>query len=208
MDCGSNTTDLEFVQRCVSGDKGAWDNFVEKYSRLIYNYIYSILEIRGPSSPMYDKVNDIFQEIFLSLVKDNFKKLKSFKAKNGCSLASWLRQVTINQTIDYIRKLKPAVSIDAENDDDASLKDILADDCISARDTLSDKERLARLNDCIEQLDNDDKFFVELHINRDLSLEEMKDILRASRGAVDMRKSRIIEKLKDCFRHKGFQLDF
>ena len=94
--------DLEFIQQCASGDKKAWDEFVDKYSRLIYNYIYSVLKTKGLTLAQ-ENIEELFQEIFFSLIKDDFKKLKSFKGLNGCSFASWLRQVTVNFSIDYIR---------------------------------------------------------------------------------------------------------
>ena len=151
--------DLEFVHRCIKGDKRAWDEFINKYSRLIYNYIHSVLKIKG-STFTQENINDLFQEIILSLVKDNFKKLSSFKAKNGCSLASWLRQVVVNFTIDYLRKFKPTVSIDEETDDGFSLTEILSSHSPSVTDQLSDEERLIHLKDCIDKLDNNDKFFL------------------------------------------------
>ena len=197
--------DLEFVRRCVKGDRRAWNEFVEKYSSLIYNYIHSVLKIKGHTFTQ-ENIHDLFQEIFLSLVKDNFKKLSSFKALNGCSLASWLRQVTINFTIDYIRKLKPGVSIDEETDDGFNLADLLFSNSPSAADTLSQEERLAHLKDCIDKLDIDDKYFLELHLNRGLGLEELKDYFKLSRGATDMRKFRIVERLRECFKSKGFIL--
>lgn len=199
--------DLEFVQRCIRQDKPSWDKFVEKYSRLIYSYIYSVLKIKG-SLVSQENIHDLFQEILLSLVKDNFKKLISFKAKNGCSLASWLRQVTLNFTVDYLRKFRPTVSLDEEKDDGFSLKEILVDDSLSASDTLNANERLEQLKDCIDWLDKADKYFLELHINRNLTLEELRRHFRISRGAIDMRKRRIIKRLKECFKSKGFQLDF
>lgn len=199
-------TDLGFVQRCVKGDKRAWDEFIDKYSRLIYNYIHSALKIKGYAFAE-GNLNDIFQDIVLSLAKDNFKKLSTFKAKNGCSLASWLRQVTVNYTIDYIRKLKPALSIDAENDNGLSLAEILPSACASVKDTLVQEERIAHLKDCINKLDTDDKYFLELYIHRGLNPVELKAHLRISRPAVDMRKSRIVERLKECFKEKGM-LDF
>ena len=115
--------DLEFVRRCVNGDQQAWGEFIEKYSRLVYNYALSILSSNNYSFAQ-NHLPDIFQEIFASLLKDNCKKLRSFQARNGCSLPSWLRQVTVNFTIDYIRKLKPLVSIDEETDDGFSLAEI------------------------------------------------------------------------------------
>ena len=197
--------DLEFVRRCVKGDKRAWNEFVERYSSLIYNYIHSVLKIKG-RTPAEDNVNDLFQEIFLSLAKDNFKKLSSFQARNGCSLASWLRQVTVNFTIDYIRKLKPLVSIDAETDDGFSLAEILMSNSPSVTDVLSQEERFTHLKDCIDKLALDDKYFLELHIHRGLGIEELKAWFKISRPALDMRKSRIIERLRDCFKRKGFVL--
>jgi RNA polymerase sigma factor (sigma-70 family) len=199
--------DLEFVQRCVKKDKASLDEFLKTYSRLIYNYIHSVLNAKGYSVAQND-INDIFHEIFYSLIKDDFKKLRTFKARNGCSLASWLRQVTINFTIDYIRKIKPVISIDEETDDELSLKDSLADDSAAVADTLSQEERIKGLKECIENLGTDDKYFLELHINRGLRLEELKEHFKLSRGAIDMRKLRLIDKLRECFKSKGFLLDF
>ncbi len=199
--------DLEFARRCAEGDKCSWDKFVDRYSRLIYKYIHSVLNTRGLTFTQ-DSVSDIFQDIFLLLTRDNFSKLKSFKAKNGCSLASWLRQVTINAAIDYTRKLKPMVSIEQENEDDLSLKDILPDNEPLARDKISGEEKIFQLKDCIQGMVKDDKYFLELHLNRGLTLDQLKRHLKISRGAIDMRKSRIIDKLRDCFKSKGFKLDF
>lgn len=198
--------DLEFLQRCVKGEKPAWDEFVERYSRLIYNYIYGVLNAKGCSLAQND-IQDIFQEIISHLIKDNFKKLKTFKAKNGCSLASWLRQVTINFTIDYLRKNKPTVSLEEETEEGFSLKELLADNSPTITDTLSHQERLKNLKDCIERLDTDDKYFLELYLNRALSLEEIREHLQLSRAAIDMRKSRLIERLRGRFKKKGFALD-
>ena len=200
--------DLEFVQRCVRGEKAAWDELVDKYSRLIYNYIHSILKLKGVNQFSQDNIRDLFQDIFLLLAQDNFKKLRSFKARNGCSLASWLRRIVINHTIDYIRRTKSNISLDEETDEGFSLKDILTDDSPSIKDTLSEKEKFVSLKDCIQELDIDDKYFVELHINKGLRLQELKEHFRVSRGAIDMRKSRIIDRLRECFKHKGFALDF
>ena len=195
--------DLEFIQRCASGDKQAWDEFVDKYSRLIYNYIYSVLKTKGLTLAQ-ENIEELFQEIFFSLIKDDFKKLKSFRGLNGCSFASWLRQVTVNFSIDYIRKIKTTVSLDQEDEEGFSLKDILTDNSLHTADVLEQEESYSNLTGCIEGLDNDDKYFLELYINRRVSLEELSRFFKISRGAVDMRKARIINKLRECFKSKGF----
>ena len=199
--------DLSFVQACVKGDKQSWNEFLSRYSRLIYNYIYSVLSVKG-SSLSEEQIEDIFQEIFYSLIKDNYKKLATYQGRNGCSLASWLRQVTINFTIDYLRKLRPMVSIDIETEEGLSLKDILKDLSADAVEFLSDQDRRKTLRDCLDLLDPGEQYFMELFLNQGLNLEQIREYLKINRGAVDMRKGRILQKLQGCFKNKGFKLDF
>jgi len=196
--------DLEFVQRCVSGEKAAWDEFVEKYSNLIYRYIHGVLRLKGFNLSDLDIADDLFQEIFLLLSKDNFKKLKTYQAKNGCSLASWLRQVATNHSLSYLRRLKPAVSLDDNLGDDFTLKDVIADNSVPIDDALTSEDNIVQLTDCIQRLDEEDKFFLRLYIDQGLSLKELEKILRLSRGSVDMRKARIVDRLRECFKNKGF----
>lgn len=106
-----------------------------------------------------------------------------------------------------MRKFRPAVSLDEETDEGLCIKDQITDTSISVRDKLNLEEKIIHLKECIEKLDTDDKYFLEFHINRGLNLEIMKDMFKVSRAAIDMRKSRIIERLRECFKGKGFALD-
>ena len=134
--------DLEFVQKCIKGDKASWDAFVEKYSRLIYSCIYHVLHSKGTRLPQ-ETVHDLLQEIFVLLIDNHFQRLKSFKAKNGCTLASWLRQVSVHYTVDYLRKLKPTLSLDEEREDGRSLIETLTSGLSPQKDTLSQEEALS-----------------------------------------------------------------
>ena len=196
--------DLKFVQGCLKGSKQSWSEFIERYSRLIYNYIHSVLTVKG-SSVSTEQVEDIFQEIFQALIKDRYRKLSTYQGKNGCSLASWLRQVTINFTIDYLRKLKqPMVSLDALDDEGSTLKDILKDFSPGAKEFLNYQDRRKALQECISLLDLDEQYFLELCLGQGLTPEEIKEYLKISRGAVDMRRNRVLQKLRGCFKKKGF----
>lgn len=199
--------DLEFLQRLVKGDRRTQDEFLRRYSRLIYRYIHSTLKVKR-FHPAQEQAEDIFQEILCLLIKDNFKKIKSFRARNGCSLASWLRVVAINFTIDYLRRTRPAISLDGQTEEGLVLKDILADSSAVPDDMAVQNEKYASLKDCIKRLGKDDKYLVRLHIHGGLGQQELSKLLRISRAAVDMRKSRLIQRLRDCFRSKGFKLDF
>ena len=198
--------DFDLIKRCATGDKQARTQFIEKYSRLIYNYIVNVLYARkDPAAQCH--VNDVFQELFCFLLEDNARKLCSFQARNGCTLASWLRQVTVNFTIDYLRKIKPELSLDGGDDEGGTLMGMLSYGSASAADSLHAREQMENLKDCIEMLGIDDKYFIELHINRGLKLDEVKTHLGISRNALDVYKSRLMNRLRDCFRSKGYVIN-
>jgi RNA polymerase sigma factor (sigma-70 family) len=199
--------DLEFLQKCIDGDRLSRAEFLDRYSRLVYNYIHHVIKSKGFSSGE-SLVQDIFQEVFRALFDDDCKKLRSFKAKNNCTLATWLRQVVINFTIDYLRRQKQLISLDSENEDGASLSDLLVDGTDAADKIIGLKEKLSQLEHCIDKLDLNEKFFIELHFKQGLKLERLKTLFEVTRGAIDMQKQRLINKLRDCFRSNGFALDF
>lgn len=198
-----NMDDLGFVHKFVKGDIPAREEFLRRYSRLIYSYIHHVLKVKSFNLHT-ECVDDIFQGFFAFLIEDDCRRLKSFQARNGCTLATWIRQLTINFTRDYLRRIKTNISIDVESEDGCTLKDMLVDNTLPVTDLLHSKERLKVLDYCIELLNRDDKFFLELNLNQGLRLEDLREFLNISRGAIDMRKARIINKLKDCFRDRGF----
>jgi len=195
--------DLEFVRRCIAADPDAWNAFIERYSRLIYSAIHATLRLKGYDSRFLDSVGDIFQDVFAFLQHDTYKKLKTYQGKNGCSFASWLRLVTVRRTIDYLRKQKNMVSLDAADEEGNSLSDICAAAGVSARDSCIGEDVLFQLAQCIDGLPGDDRYCLELLFRQRLSPVEVGQTLGISRQAVDMRKMRFLDKLKDCFRKKG-----
>jgi len=197
--------DLRLIKGCIKGNKAGWDEFLRRYARLVYNYIYNTLRIKGHDLTN-DSIKDIYQGIFSHLIEDNYRRLRNFKGKNGCKLGSWLRTITINYTIDYMRRQKPAISLDEENEEGARLIEIIPDDSKGQDEELAKKERLEHLSDCIDKLNTEDKYFIDLHMHKGLGSDDLMHILKINRGALDMRKIRMIAKLKECFKSKGFNI--
>ena len=88
---------------CLNGEKRAWDAFVLQCSALVYHTIRKTFSLYH-TEPRTDLVEDLFQDVFLTVLKDDFKKLRQFRGDRGCSLASWLRIVAVRLTIDFLRK--------------------------------------------------------------------------------------------------------
>ena len=182
----SDISEEELLKGCISGDKGKWTIFVQRYNKLIYHTIYKTLRVNDkPTNP--DDVNDLFQEVFTSFCADNSKKLRMFDPTKCCSLPSWLRMITVRMTIDHLRKNKPLTSID-----DLTTEPSQAGD----QEAIIDEESLNSLKELLEELPAKDKLLIELSYLRELPPDGVAQILHISVGAFYTRKNRIIEKLK------------
>ena len=188
--------DLKFVRRCLSKDRRAWDEFIQRFSGLIYSYILGVFKSRTSHHFKANNIEDAFQDFFIYIRKNNCKKLRTFQGRNGCTLASWLRQVVIHFSLDYIRGFRGHLSLDQAYNGEGNIKDTIFDQSGSIRDKMIKQERITRLKKCIQALDRDQRLFLELHLNKGVAVDKLAKLFRVSRGALDMRKARIIGVLR------------
>ena len=185
----------QLIARCVKGDKEAWDEFVDTYKALIYDAILRTFHFVGYKN-IEEAAGDIFQDVFASLLRDNCRKLRSFKWKNGCSLASWLHIIAKNITFDYIRKHfsreKIIVSLTKGSED----KEDTFEDKESSLENLEHKEKVNIFEGALKELPKEDIYLIELLYFREYSSKRVAKILGKSVDALYMQKKRMIDKLK------------
>ena len=80
----------------LAGDKRAWDNFVRRYAALIVAAVRGIAAISGD-------VEDLTQEVFVRLCKDNFRLLRTYDATRA-SLSTWITIVARSTARDALRR--------------------------------------------------------------------------------------------------------
>jgi RNA polymerase sigma factor (sigma-70 family) len=96
----SDLTDL------VRGDKAAWDRFVHRYAGLILSAVRRVVGQDGD-------VDDIVQDVFVRLCKDDYRLLKQFDPARA-GLSTWLTIVARSAARDAARRRKLATqAIDA-----------------------------------------------------------------------------------------------
>jgi RNA polymerase sigma-70 factor (ECF subfamily) len=89
----------------LTGDKRAWDVFVRRYAALI------VAAVRGVAVNSGD-VEDLAQEVFVRLCKDDFRLLRTYDAARA-SLSTWITIVARSTARDALRRRRPdSVSID------------------------------------------------------------------------------------------------
>jgi RNA polymerase sigma-70 factor (ECF subfamily) len=90
----------------VSGDKVAWEAFVRRYAGLV------AAAVRGVAREATE-VEDLAQEVFLRLCKDDFRLLRSYDPTRA-GLSTWITIVARSTARDAMRRHRPVLTpIDA-----------------------------------------------------------------------------------------------
>jgi RNA polymerase sigma factor (sigma-70 family) len=178
---------------CLRSDKAAWDSFVLQYSNLVYHTIKKTL-VRHQAEPRADVVEDLYQEFFVSLIRNECKKLRQFKGAHGCSLASWLRLLTARLTTDFLRKQGPT---------SGEVAGAMSPHSPDAAEPLLNEQQESLLNQAIQTLSPRDRILIDLYYRQALASEEVAALLKTSVNAVYTQKSRVLEKIREVLRRSG-----
>ena len=181
------------IAGCLRSEKAAWDSFVLQYSNLVYHTIKKTLNLHQVE-PRADLVEDLYQEFFISLLRNDYNKLRQFRGAHGCSLASWLRLLTVRLTIDFLRKQAPT---------SGEVAGAMSRDSPDPAEPLINEEQERLLIQAIQSLSARDRILLDLCYRQALASEEVAQLLKTSVNAVYVQKSRVLEKIREVLRRSG-----
>jgi RNA polymerase sigma factor (sigma-70 family) len=95
----TNSLDLKALAR---GEKPAWDAFVRRYAGLI---LAAVRPVARPGA----ELEDIVQEVFTRLCKDEFRLLKTYDPARA-GLSTWLTIVARSTARDMQRRRQPPIA--------------------------------------------------------------------------------------------------
>jgi RNA polymerase sigma-70 factor (ECF subfamily) len=200
---GTSSDDFSLINDCISGGEEAWHAFIDRFSQLVY---YSIHKAVKPYSADLDQedIEDIYNGVFLSFIENNYKKLRQFEGKKGCTLSSWVRLIAIRHTIDFLRKQRQHIATDDESYTARPMHETLQDNAPSVLDHMEMSETKKIMKKAIDTLPSSDRLFMELYYKKELSPEEIARIMNVSVGTVYSKKNRIREKILKILQSRGF----
>jgi RNA polymerase sigma factor (sigma-70 family) len=174
--------DAELVARCRAGDRDAWNELVNRFSR----YVYAIC-VRAFRLPEHD-AEDVFQEVFAR----TYEQLD--KLRDDAAFRSWLGQLTRRLCIDRLRasaREQPMEEIEPGGVDDT---------IATLDDAMTVHEALATLSEnCQDILD---RFFA-----RDESYRTIGDALDLPAGTIASRISRCLARLREALEGRNVVSD-
>lgn len=183
-------SEKELLSACIQGCNESWDTFVCKYTKLIHHTIRGVFQTYKVDSYYHD-THDIHNSIFLSLIEDNYKKLRQYEGRNGCSVSSWLVVVATNIVLKFIKRQNIPGNTTVNVDE----IEILDSHEKQPDEVLLEREREELFKELVSGLNTNDMLFLELYYRKELSVETVADILSISVSTVYSRNTRIREKL-------------
>jgi len=187
--------DHKLLTQCFSGHKKAQERFVRNFSNLVYRTIQHTFILKHLPFT-YADLEDLHNTVFLMLFENQCNKLRQYRGKNGCSLATWIRIVTIRIVLNQFRK-KGIDSI-AWQYNRIAFEDIpeLKEDAPGPLAKMEEAERKQLIEKGIRNLPSRDRLFLMLHFEKGFSIKEVAETMQLSIDNAYTIKHRAVQKLK------------
>ena len=190
-------SDRELLQLCIDGDRSAWGEFVERFSRYVY-YLIQVTAKRHSVRIDEEESADLHNDLFLALLEDDRRRLRAFRGSNGCSVRSWIRVIIIRRTIDALRKRKKVLSLDAGPEEKGSAPVVVDErpDALDQMVAFEDQQKRERLSELANLLSESDRLLLEMLFVQKLSPDVIAATLNINKGALYTRKTRLVQRLQ------------
>ncbi len=97
----SKTDDTELVQKCMNGDRQAFEGLLVKYEKPVYNAAYRMLHSR-------EDARDVTQTVFLKA----YEHLDSYDPQY--KFFSWIYRIALNESVNCLKKQNRLDALDRE----------------------------------------------------------------------------------------------
>ncbi|MCG9134566.1 sigma-70 family RNA polymerase sigma factor [Candidatus Poribacteria bacterium] len=178
----------KLITRTQNGDAEAFNPIVRKYQQRIYNLIYRRIG-------NHEAAEDLCQEVFLKA----WQALPGFKKKSV--FYSWLYQIAINCSIDFLRKQKNQIVFPCEK------LSVSADDFLqmlhthpSPHEILEKEEFEYLIHEAAGQLPPGQYRVFYLRYQEELSIKEIAAHLNKSEGTIKTHLHYTHRKLRNMLR--------
>ena len=195
--------DDKLLKGCVFNHREARTEFFRRFESYIRSVVRKTVS-RYCNRVDQSVVEDLVQEVFVALFAGHCRRLRMFKGKNGCPLRAWVRVISMRTTVSQMRKWKHHSALPGEEGSAGSLK--LVDPTTrpdNAYEARAERERSKMIFELVESLSEEDRTLFNMIYIDEVSVPEMTERLNIQRGALYMRKNRVIARLKRQAERRG-----
>jgi RNA polymerase sigma-70 factor, ECF subfamily len=188
-------SDKDLVTRCLSGDTGAWNNFVDRFSGLVYWAIKRKFN-RYYSAYLTSDIEDIYQRLFASI----WEKKNLAAVSDRDDIAPWLIVLASNLTTDFMRKKM--------REEDFLQNKLTAETQTMDKDSvIFVEEKWDLLGEAMRLLNEKERAYIELSCISGKKHKEIAEIFRTSTNYVSSIIARAKNKMKRFIEKKEKNLE-
>lgn len=181
--------DYELLLRYRKGDIKALESLIEKYRKPLYAYIHNMQSGQD--------ADEIFQEVWLKIIRNP----SMYSKKN---FFGWLITIAHNLIIDKVRQSKWETSLDAENNENISMLNVIPARCDDPRRSLELKEIEIRIREVIASLPTEQREVFLLRVQVNMPFKEIARIQKVPISTALARMQYALEKLR-CLLGEDYQ---
>tara|TARA_R110002073_G_scaffold53840_4_gene138900 strand:+ start:104325 stop:104909 length:585 start_codon:yes stop_codon:yes gene_type:complete len=170
--------DQLYIDRVLKGDTNAFSFLVEKYKDMVFTLAIKVTRNR-------EEAEEVSQDSFIKA----FKSLKSFKGDSKFS--TWLYKIGYNNCMDRVKK-------NARRYNTSGIDEVVENRIQSSDNTMQiieRKERAVLMEECLQELPEDERTIVWLFYYKELSLKELIEVTSYSETNIKVKLHRARKKL-------------
>ena len=162
----ANDSDDFLIKQFRKGNSKCFDQLLERYKQRVFSYIFQMVKD-------YDNTNDIFQEVFIKVIKSLKKDTYNHEGK----LLSWILRIAHNQVIDYFRKNSkmPIAGRSSNSNEDFDIFDHIKLEEKSAEDVMIDQQISEDIRLLIEELPKEQMEVVKMRYFLQMSFKDISE---------------------------------
>ena len=160
-------TDQELIRAYLQGDEKSFEILLNRNKDRVFGYILSKIK-------NYDLANDIFQDVFIKVVRT----LKKGTYNEEGKFLPWVLTIAHNLVIDHFRRDKkmPTISETSFANEDFDIFSVLKLTDKNAEDKLIKSQMESELVGLIDLLPNDQRDVLHKRIFKEMSFKDIAEI--------------------------------
>jgi RNA polymerase sigma factor (sigma-70 family) len=174
----ANIEDQYYIDLILNGNPNAFATLVDRYKDMVYTLALKMVTNR-------EEAEEIAQDTFIKV----YGSLNKFKGESKFS--TWVYKITYNTCLDSLKKSKREKKTTyIEDFSEHQVKEIE-----SAIDAIDEKDRNQVIQNCLEQLPNDEAFLLTLYYFDGQSVDEISKVMNNSVSNIKVKLFRTRKKL-------------
>lgn len=170
--------DQHYINQVIVGNSNAFAVLVNQYKDLVFTLAFKMLKNK-------EEAEEVSQDTFIKV----FNSLNKFKGESKFS--TWIYKITYNTCLDRLKKSKKENSVlYIEDFNEHQVRTIE-----SVLDTLDEKERIQKIQECLQLLPSEEAFLLTLYYFDNQPIDEIAKIIDCNSNNVKIKLFRSRKKL-------------